>query len=214
MPGNVVGIMPIWTKVIMLNKAFSWNKGYREYFAVKATPNPFILKLLKEEGCGVDCSSLTELMMSECCGFKGSDIMFSSNVTPEEDYKKAYELGAFINLDDFTHIEFLKKLCGIPETIFCRYNPGGTCPWYIETRSDHGHSRRRQVRLHPRADNRGLSRYSKKRAQSSSVFTRFSLQTPFQTATIPSLRAFSLSLPYVCRKRQAYISSSSTFPAA
>ena len=108
-----------------LNKAFSWNKGFREYFAVKATPNPFILNILKEEGCGVDCSSLTELMLSECCGFSGSDIMFSSNVTPEEDYLKANELGGFINLDDFTHIEFLDKLCGIPKTIFCRYNPGG-----------------------------------------------------------------------------------------
>lgn len=108
-----------------LNKAFSWNKGFREYFAVKATPNPYILNILKEEGCGVDCSSLTELMMSECCGFSGSDIMFSSNVTPEEDYRKAHEMSAFINLDDFTHIEFLDKLCGIPETIFCRYNPGG-----------------------------------------------------------------------------------------
>ena len=108
-----------------LNKAFSWNKGYKEYFAVKATPNPFILKILQEEGCGVDCSSLTELMMSECCGFSGSDIMFSSNVTPEEDMKKAFELGAYINLDDFTHIEFLDKLCGIPENICCRFNPGG-----------------------------------------------------------------------------------------
>ena len=108
-----------------LNKAFSWNKGYKEYFAVKATPNPYILKILQEEGCGVDCSSLTELMMSECCGFKGSDIMFSSNVTPEEDMKKAFELGAYINLDDFTHIEFLESLCGIPENICCRYNPGG-----------------------------------------------------------------------------------------
>lgn len=108
-----------------LYKAFGWNKGYREYFAVKATPNPFILKILKEEGCGVDCSSLTELMMSDCCGFSGSDIMFSSNVTPKEDYIKASELGAYINLDDFTHIEYLDKLCGIPKNIFCRYNPGG-----------------------------------------------------------------------------------------
>ncbi len=106
-------------------KAFSWNKGFREYFAVKATPNPYILKILQEEGCGVDCSSLTELMMSEACGFTGSDIMFSSNVTPDEDMIMAKELGAYINLDDFTHIEFLDKLCGIPETICCRYNPGG-----------------------------------------------------------------------------------------
>ena len=108
-----------------LLKAFSWNKGYREYFAVKATPNPFILKILQEEGCGVDCSSLTELMMSEACGFKGSDIMFSSNVTPEEDMKLAAKLGAYINLDDITHIEFLENLCGLPETVFCRFNPGG-----------------------------------------------------------------------------------------
>ncbi|MBQ8107328.1 MAG: diaminopimelate decarboxylase, partial [Ruminococcus sp.] len=108
-----------------LNKAFSWNKGYKEYFAVKATPNPYILRILQEEGCGVDCSSLTELMMSDCCGFSGSDIMFSSNVTPKEDFLKARELGAFINLDDFTHIQYLDDLCGIPETIFCRYNPGG-----------------------------------------------------------------------------------------
>ena len=108
-----------------LMKAFSWNKGYKEYFAVKATPNPYILKILQEEGCGVDCSSLTELMMSDACGFSGSDIMFSSNVTPEADMKKARELGAYINLDDFTHIEFLDNLCGIPETICCRFNPGG-----------------------------------------------------------------------------------------
>ena len=106
-----------------LYKAFSWNKGYKEFFAVKATPNPYILQILKEEGCGVDCSSMTELMLSECCGFKGEDIMFSSNVTPAEEYVKAKEMGAFINLDDLTHIDFLDKLCGIPETICCRYNP-------------------------------------------------------------------------------------------
>ncbi len=108
-----------------LKEAFAWNKGFKEYFAVKATPNPFILNILKDCGCGVDCSSLTELMMSEACGFKGSDIMFSSNVTPAAEYKKAKELGAYINLDDITHIDFLEKEAGIPETICCRYNPGG-----------------------------------------------------------------------------------------
>ena len=92
-----------------LKEAFSWNKGYREYFAVKATPNPFILKILQEEGCGVDCSSLTELMLSEAMDFKKDDIMFSSNVTPMEEYKKASELGAYINLDDFTHIDYLAE---------------------------------------------------------------------------------------------------------
>ena len=108
-----------------LYKAFSWNKGFKEYFAVKATPNPTILKILKEEGCGTDCSSKTELMMSERCGFSGDEIMFSSNDTPAEEFIMAKELGATINLDDITHIEFLKETAGIPEKISCRYNPGG-----------------------------------------------------------------------------------------
>lgn len=108
-----------------LNKAFSWNKGFKEYFAVKATPNPYLMQILKEEGCGMDCSSLTELQLCEACGITGSDIMFSSNVTPVEDMQKAYELGANINLDDYTHVEFIKKVCGVPKTICCRYNPGG-----------------------------------------------------------------------------------------
>jgi len=108
-----------------VNEAFAWNKGFKEYFAVKATPNPFILNILKEEGCGTDCSSYTELMLSEACGMVKEDIMFSSNDTPVEDYKKAKELGAIINLDDITHIDFLKNTVGIPEKICCRYNPGG-----------------------------------------------------------------------------------------
>ncbi len=109
-----------------LKEAFSWNKGYREYFAVKATPNPFILNILKDYGCGADCSSMTELMMSDCLGFSGSDIMFSSNNTPAEEFQYADKIGGIINLDDITHIEFLKKAIGhIPETISCRYNPGG-----------------------------------------------------------------------------------------
>ncbi len=108
-----------------LHDAFSWNKGYKEFFAVKATPNPFLLKILKEEGCGTDCSSYTELLMSDACGFSGKEIMFSSNDTPAEDFALATKLGATINLDDFTHIEFLDQIAGIPETICCRYNPGG-----------------------------------------------------------------------------------------
>ncbi len=108
-----------------LKAAFSWNKGFREYFAVKATPNPFIMKVLQEEGCGFDCSSYTELLLSDEVGAKNHDIMFSSNATPDMDFKKAFELGAIINLDDFTHIDILDKLTGIPETICCRYNPGG-----------------------------------------------------------------------------------------
>ena len=108
-----------------MKQAFSWNKGFREYFAVKATPNPFILQILKEEGFGVDCSSMTELMLSEQLGYRNEEIMFSSNVTPIEEYQKAIELGAYINLDDISHIDFLKEGAGIPETICCRFNPGG-----------------------------------------------------------------------------------------
>ena len=108
-----------------LKKAFSWNKGFREYFAVKAEPNPVIMKIFKEEGCGVDCSSYTELMLSRACGFSGHEIMFSSNVTPKADYKLAYDLGAIINFDDFSDIDVLNELTGIPETVCLRYNPGG-----------------------------------------------------------------------------------------
>ena len=108
-----------------LKEAFSWNKGFKEFFAVKATPNPYILKILREEGCGTDCSSYTELLMSDACGFTGKEIMFSSNVTPRQDFALAAKLGATINLDDFTHIDFLDEIAGIPETICCRYNPGG-----------------------------------------------------------------------------------------
>lgn len=109
-----------------LREAFSWNPGYKEYFAVKANPNPFLINILREYGCGCDCSSLTELMLSKALDITGQDIMFSSNSTPAKEYAYANKLGAIINLDDFTHIEFLEKTLGyIPETISCRFNPGG-----------------------------------------------------------------------------------------
>lgn len=109
-----------------LKEAFSWNPGFKEYFAVKATPNPFLIDILREYSCGCDCSSYTELMLSEAIGAVGEDIMFSSNATPAKEFEYANKLGAIINLDDFTHIDFLEKTVGyIPETISCRYNPGG-----------------------------------------------------------------------------------------
>ena len=126
-PFHIYDEKGIRENVRALKAAFAWNPGYKEYFAVKATPTPGILKILREEGCGTDCSSLTELMMSERCGFSGSEIMFSSNETPAEEFLLADRLGATINLDDLTHVDFLYKTLGrVPETISCRYNPGGT----------------------------------------------------------------------------------------
>lgn len=125
-PFHIYDERGIRENVRALKEAFSWNKGYKEYFAVKATPNPFLIQILREYGCGCDCSSYTELMMSEAIGAVGEDIMFSSNATPAEEFVYADKLGGIINLDDFTHIDFLEKAIGhIPETISCRYNPGG-----------------------------------------------------------------------------------------
>lgn len=144
-----------------LKAAFSWNPGFKEYFAVKATPTPGILKLLREEGCGVDCSSLTELMMAEKCGFRGSEIMFSSNETPAEEFELAARLGANINLDDLTHVDFLYHTLGrVPETVCCRFNPGGV---FTLGESKEGF----QV-----MDNPGQAKYGMTRPQVAQAFTR------------------------------------------
>lgn len=144
-----------------LKAAFAWNPGFKEYFAVKATPTPGILKLLREEGCGVDCSSLTELMMSEKCGFSGSEIMFSSNETPAEEFELAAKLGANINLDDLTHVDFLYHTLGrVPETVCCRFNPGGV---FTLGESKEGF----QV-----MDNPGQAKYGMTRPQLAQAFTR------------------------------------------
>lgn len=144
-----------------LRAAFSWNPGYREYFAVKATPTPAILKLLHEEGCGCDCSSLTELLMSERCGVIGEEIMFSSNETPAEEFLLAHRLGAIINLDDITMVDFLERTLGhIPETICCRYNPGGV---FTLGQSHEGF----QV-----MDNPGQAKYGMTRPQIAEAFRR------------------------------------------
>lgn len=142
-----------------LKAAFAWNAGFREYFAVKATPTPAILKILHEEGCGCDCSSLTELLMSDRCGIRGKDIIFSSNNTPAEEYQLADKLGAIINLDDITHVDFLEQAIGhIPEKVCCRYNPGGLFT-LGETREGF------QV-----MDNPGDAKYGMTRAQISEAF--------------------------------------------
>ncbi len=144
-----------------LKAAFAWNPGFKEYFAVKATPTPGILKLLREEGCGVDCSSLTELMMAEKCGFSGNEIMFSSNETPASEFALAAKLGAYINLDDLTHVDFLRETLGyVPETVCCRFNPGGM---FTLGESKEGF----QV-----MDNPGQAKYGMTRPQLAQAFTR------------------------------------------
>ena len=144
-----------------LRQAFSWNPGYREYFAVKATPTPAILKILKEEGCGCDCSSLAVLTMAQRCGVTGENIMFSSNDTPAEEFQMAHQLGAIINLDDLTLVDYLAQSIGtVPETICCRYNPGGVFT-LAQTREGF------QV-----MDNPGDAKYGMTRPQIAQAFTR------------------------------------------
>ena len=110
----------------LLKAAFSWNPGFREYFAVKATPNPFLLKILHEEGCGCDCATYTELLLSEAVGITGHDVIFSSNDTPALDMRKARDMGVYINLDDATYVDFLASMGPVPETVCLRYNPAGS----------------------------------------------------------------------------------------
>ncbi len=144
-----------------LKAAFAWNPGFREYFAVKATPTPAILKLLHEEGCGCDCSSLTELMLAQRCGVTGEEIMFSSNNTSDDEFRLARELGAIINLDDLTLVDALAGAVGqVPEKICCRFNPGGVFT-LAQTREGF------QV-----MDNPGDAKYGMTRAQIAQAFTR------------------------------------------
>ena len=125
-PFHIYDEKGIRENVKRLYEAFSWNPGYKEYFAVKATPNPFLMQILNEYGCGSDCSSQAELVLSEAVGIIGHDIMFSSNDTPLEEFAYCEKLGGIINLDDITHIEAVEKSVGyLPKTMSCRYNPGG-----------------------------------------------------------------------------------------
>lgn len=124
-PFHIYDEQGIRENVRRLQEAFAWNTGFKEYFAVKALPNPVIMRILHEEGCGMDCSSLTELMLSRAVGITGHDVMFSSNETPAEEFRLANDMGVLINLDDITMIPFLEENGGIPETVCCRFNPGG-----------------------------------------------------------------------------------------
>ncbi|MBC9783090.1 diaminopimelate decarboxylase [Heliobacterium chlorum] len=123
-PFHIYDEKAIRKNVRNLLAAFAWAPGFKEYFAVKATPNPYLMKILKEEGVGADCSSIAELMLAEKVGLSGEEIMFSSNNTPAFEYQKAFDMGAVINLDDITHIEYLEKHVGLPEFVSFRYNPG------------------------------------------------------------------------------------------
>ena len=123
-PFHIYDEQAIRNNMRRLFKAFSWAPAFKEYFAVKAAPNPTLLKILSEEGAGADCSSLAELLLSEMAGIKGENIMLTSNDTPAEEFQKARELGAVINLDDITHIDYLEKHASFPEILSFRYNPG------------------------------------------------------------------------------------------
>lgn len=143
--------------------AFSWVEGFKEYFAVKATPNPYIMKILREEGFGADCSSLTELMLAERVGITGEEIMFSSNDTPAGEFIKARELSAIINLDDISHIDFLEKHAGIPEVISFRYNPGplrgGSAIMGTPEESKYGFTREQLFRGYETVREKGTRRF-------------------------------------------------------
>lgn len=143
--------------------AFSWAPGFKEYFAVKATPNPYILKILKEEGLGADCSSLAELILAEKAGITGENIMFSSNNTPAHEFRKAKDLGAIINLDDISHIEYLEQHAGLPELISFRYNPGplrgGNAIIGLPQEAKYGFTREQLLEGYQIARNKGVKRF-------------------------------------------------------
>jgi diaminopimelate decarboxylase len=196
-----------------LLRAFSWNPGFKQYFAVKANPNPTILKILRQEGCGVDCSSLTELLLAQKCGFSGGEIMFSSNNTPAEEFVLASKLGATINLDDITHIEFLRDLCGIPETISCRYNPAEPLPWRVPARGFmYGHPGDAKYALPGRSSPkvREGRRIGRQTVRNPAFFWP---PTPFPTITTPPLPAFYSVPRWSCAMRPGARSPSSIFRA-
>lgn len=147
----------------MFNEAFSWNEGFKEYYAIKAAPNPFLMKLLRKEGLGIDCSSMAELVLAERTGMRGEEIMFTSNDTPAEEFRKAAELGAIINLDDIKHIDYLEKQAGLPELICLRYNPGALKEGNIiignPEESKYGFTREQLFEGYARLKQKGVKRF-------------------------------------------------------
>lgn len=163
-PFHIYDEAALRARVRELQAAFAWNEGYREYYAVKACPNPVLLSILMEEGCGLDCSSYTELMLAKAVGAKGTDIMFSSNDTPAADFLFARELNAYINLDDINHIDFLAQHGGIPDTVCCRFNPGGDWSFSNSIMDDpkdakYGFTRRQLLDGFKQLQNYGVKRF-------------------------------------------------------
>ena len=190
-------------------KAFSWNKGFKEYFAVKATPNPAILQIMKEEGCGLDCATKVELMMAKACGFTGHDVMFSSNVTPANEYAYAKDMGVIINFDDITHLKYFEENVGeFPETVCCRFNTGGdfkisTAIMDVPGEAKYGFTREQLTE--------GFKYLKSKRCE---AFLAFMHSWPAIPRLMIIIRHWprSFSRPLLsCMKRQAQISSSLTY---
>ena len=193
-----------------LKKAFSWNKGYKEYFAVKATPNPFLINILREYGCGCDCSSKTELMMAKTIGAVGDDIMFSSNDTPLDEFRYCNKLGGIINLDDITHIEAVEKACGkLPKKISCRYNPGGIFKISNDIMDNPGDAKYGMTTEQIYEAFRIL----KEKALKNSAYTRFFAQIRLLMSIILCLQSFFLNLLPILKLSLVYILPLSTSQA-
>ncbi len=194
-----------------MKQAFSWNKGFQEYFAVKAAPTPGLLKIFQEEGFGLDCSSYTELMLADALGFSGRDIIFSSNCTPPEDFVYAHKLGAVINLDDYSDIDAISGLFSpLPETICCRFNPGG----YFAIGND--------IMDHPKDAKYGFTKpqlFEGFRRLKAMGVKHFGLHAFLASNTVtneyyPALAKLLFELAVELQRRPARISTSSTSPAA
>lgn len=190
--------------------AFAWNPGFKEYFAVKANPNPALISILNEYGCGCDCSSYTELMIARSLGITGHDIMFSSNDTPAADFELADKLGAIVNFDDISHIEFFERVAGpIPKTVSCRFNPGGLFQLSNGIMDNPGDSKYGMTTEQLFEAFRML----KAKAPRTLASTHSLPATPSPTTTTPSLRASSLSLPCAWSVKRAHMSPLSICPA-